>query len=54
MTGWFHFFPISTIVALPRLLLLVWMMRSLPIRVQQANNEYDEDVVARPFGRATE
>lgn len=34
MTGWFDFFLISTIVALPGLLLLVWMMRKLPLSVQ--------------------
>ncbi len=34
MTGWFDFFLISTIVALPGLLLLVWMMRNLPMSVQ--------------------
>ena len=39
MTGWFDFFLISTIVALPGLLLLVWMMRKLPMVMQQANNE---------------
>jgi PAT family beta-lactamase induction signal transducer AmpG len=39
MTGWFDFFLISTIVALPGLLLLVWMMRRLPMVMQQANNE---------------
>jgi PAT family beta-lactamase induction signal transducer AmpG len=37
MTGWFDFFLISTIVALPGLLLLVWMMRNLPMMMQQAN-----------------
>ena len=34
MMGWFDFFLISTIVALPGLLLLVWMMRNLPMSVQ--------------------
>jgi PAT family beta-lactamase induction signal transducer AmpG len=34
MTGWFDFFLISTIVALPGLLLLAWMMRNLPMSVQ--------------------
>jgi PAT family beta-lactamase induction signal transducer AmpG len=37
MTGWFDFFLISTIVALPGLLLLVWMMRNLPMMVQRAH-----------------
>ena len=31
ITGWFQFFVISTLVALPGLLLLLWMMRRLPI-----------------------
>ena len=30
LTGWFEFFLISTVVALPGLLLLVWMIRNLP------------------------
>jgi PAT family beta-lactamase induction signal transducer AmpG len=34
LTGWFDFFLISTIVALPGLLLLLWMMRNLPLSVQ--------------------
>ena len=34
MTGWFNFFVISTVVALPGLLLLLWMMRNLPISIQ--------------------
>ena len=34
MTGWFNFFVISTFVALPGLLLLLWMMRKLPISLQ--------------------
>ena len=34
LTGWFDFFLISTIVALPGLLLLLWMMRNLPMSVQ--------------------
>jgi PAT family beta-lactamase induction signal transducer AmpG len=34
MMGWFDFFLISTIVALPGLLLLIWMMRALPMSVQ--------------------
>ena len=32
--GWFDFFVVSTVVALPGLLLLVWMMRNLPISKQ--------------------
>jgi len=32
--GWFDFFLISTIVAAPGLLLLLWMMRNLPMSVQ--------------------
>ena len=34
LTGWFDFFVISTIIALPGLLLLLWMMRNLPMSVQ--------------------
>jgi PAT family beta-lactamase induction signal transducer AmpG len=34
MMGWFDFFLVSTIVALPGLLLLVWMMRNLPMFIQ--------------------
>ncbi len=34
LTGWFDFFVISTLVALPGLLLLLWMMRNLPISLQ--------------------
>jgi PAT family beta-lactamase induction signal transducer AmpG len=34
MIGWFDFFLISTVVALPGLLLLVWMMKNLPLSVQ--------------------
>ena len=34
MTGWFDFFLISTVVALPGLLLLIWIMRNLPITTQ--------------------
>jgi PAT family beta-lactamase induction signal transducer AmpG len=34
VTGWFDFFLISTIVAVPGLLLLLWMMRNLPLSVQ--------------------
>jgi PAT family beta-lactamase induction signal transducer AmpG len=34
MMGWFDFFLVSTIVALPGLLLLVWMIRNLPISMQ--------------------
>ena len=32
--GWFDFFVVSTVVALPGLLLLVWMMRNLPMSRQ--------------------
>ncbi len=32
--GWFDFFIISTLVALPGLVLLVWMMRNLPLSKQ--------------------
>ena len=32
--GWFDFFVVSTIVALPGLLLLLWMMRNLPMSKQ--------------------
>ncbi len=34
LTGWFDFFLISTLVALPGLLLLLWMMRNLPMSMQ--------------------
>jgi PAT family beta-lactamase induction signal transducer AmpG len=34
LTGWFDFFLISTVAALPGLLLLLWMMRNLPINAQ--------------------
>ncbi len=34
MIGWFDFFLISTVVALPGLLLLLWMVRYLPIARQ--------------------
>ena len=34
LTGWFDFFLISTLVALPGLLLLLWMMRNLPMSLQ--------------------
>ncbi|MFZ9037018.1 MAG: hypothetical protein ACO3DT_03030 [Gammaproteobacteria bacterium] len=34
LTGWFDFFLISTLVALPGLLLLLWMMRNLPMSIQ--------------------
>ncbi len=34
ITGWFQFFVISTLVALPGLLLLIWMLRNLPIGQQ--------------------
>ncbi len=39
MTGWFDFFLISTVVALPGLLLLVWMMKNLPLSVQIKKQE---------------
>ena len=34
LTGWFQFFVISTLVALPGLLLLLWMIRKLPMARQ--------------------
>jgi len=34
MTGWFDFFLISTVVALPGLLLLVWMIKNLPLSAE--------------------
>lgn len=34
LTGWFDFFVISTIIALPGLLLLLWMTRNLPMSMQ--------------------
>ena len=34
LTGWFDFFVISTVIALPGLLLLLWMMKHLPITAQ--------------------
>jgi PAT family beta-lactamase induction signal transducer AmpG len=39
MTGWFNFFLISTVVALPGLLLLVWMMKNLPLSFQTNSEE---------------
>jgi PAT family beta-lactamase induction signal transducer AmpG len=38
LTGWFSFFLISTIVALPGLLLLLWMMRKLPMEIQTSSS----------------
>jgi PAT family beta-lactamase induction signal transducer AmpG len=38
LTGWFDFFLISTVVALPGLLLLLWMMRNLPVSKQSSIN----------------
>jgi len=32
--GWFDFFLVSTVVALPGLLLLLWMLRNLPLSLQ--------------------
>ena len=37
--GWFHFFVFSTVVALPGLLLLLWMMKNLPIHEQMSRSE---------------
>ena len=34
LTGWFDFFVISTFIALPGLLLLLWMMSHLPLSAQ--------------------
>jgi len=34
MMGWFDFFLVSTVVALPGLLLLVWMMKYLPLSAE--------------------
>jgi MFS transporter, PAT family, beta-lactamase induction signal transducer AmpG len=34
ITGWYNFFVISTVVALPGLLLLLWMMKNLPMAAQ--------------------
>jgi PAT family beta-lactamase induction signal transducer AmpG len=39
LTGWFDFFVISTLVALPGLLLLLWMMRNLPMSRQSNHAE---------------
>ncbi len=36
--GWFDFFIVSTLVALPGLILLVWMMRNLPISKQTTDD----------------
>ncbi len=38
LTGWFDFFVVSTVVALPGLLLLLWMMRRLPISLQRGQS----------------
>ncbi len=34
MMGWFDFFLVSTVVALPGLLLLIWMMKNLPLSLE--------------------
>ena len=39
LTGWFDFFVISTVVALPGLILLLWMMRNLPMSVQSRHRD---------------
>ena len=39
-TGWFDFFVISTFVALPGLILLLWMMRNLPLS-EQTTEQWD-------------
>ncbi len=39
LTGWFQFFLISTVVALPGLILLVWMIRKLPMTRQASHGE---------------
>ena len=36
--GWFEFFVVSTLVALPGLVLLVWIMRNLPISMQTTDD----------------
>ena len=46
VTGWFQFFVISTLVALPGLLLLVWMLRRLPIERQTTSILVAEPVAA--------
>jgi PAT family beta-lactamase induction signal transducer AmpG len=38
MTDWTTFFIISTFVALPGLLLLIWMMKKLPMTIQTGRN----------------
>ena len=38
VTGWFQFFLISTLVALPGLLLLLWMIRKLPMARQSSRS----------------
>ncbi len=38
-TDWVSFFVISTFVAIPGLLLLLWMMRHLPIEVQRGDHD---------------
>lgn len=37
--GWFNFFVFSTVVALPGLLLLLWMMKNLPITEQMSRSD---------------
>ena len=39
LTGWFDFFVLSTVVALPGLLLLWWMMKHLPIERQTGGRQ---------------
>ena len=34
MMGWFDFFLVSTVVALPGLLLLIWMMKNMPMSLE--------------------
>ena len=39
VTGWFQFFLISTLVALPGLLLLLWMIKKLPMARQSSHSD---------------
>ena len=45
LTGWFDFFVISTIIALPGLVLLLWMMKHLPIALQTGLPDRDRSAM---------
>jgi PAT family beta-lactamase induction signal transducer AmpG len=37
--GWFSFFILSTLLAVPGLLLLLWMMKQLPMSIQRGRDQ---------------